>query len=168
MASSILTKKSQIWGLDLIVGLLIFTGALIFFYKYTINTVDSDKHNVDDIIMEARLISSYLTSTGYPANWSLDDVTLIGLTDGGVNLLDSKVSEFSQIVSLDYTNSRKLLSTGSDYNVSFFSKDDVPYEISGISSIGKNSNNESVSNLIQVVRFLVHDSNIIKVVVQVW
>lgn len=169
MALSIsIKKKNQIWSFDLVIATLIFLGVLIIFYKYSVNTVDIEEQGTDYLLLDAKLISSYLVSSGHPEDWTTDNVTLIGLTDGEMRLDQEKVEQFSEIASLDYTESRRLLSTTHNYYVFFEDKEGNPLEISGISSIGKDYLAENPSDLIKVVRFVFYDSKIIKLVVYVW
>ena len=125
MRLSILTKKkvkrkkAQVWSLDLAVALVIFLVALFMFYKYSINSIYTEKYNMNDLLLDGKLISSYLVSEGYPIDWDSSNVTLIGLTDGRNKLIQEKVEDFSTITSSDYHNSRKLLSTTHDYYVYF-------------------------------------------------
>lgn len=168
MESSISTKKAQIWSMDLLVGVLIFLGALLMFYKYSINTMDFQGEEMDNLLLDAKLISSYLMSEGYPNDWSESNVTLMGITDGGVRIDEGKVQQFSSIASSDYVRSRNLLSTIHNYQVSFKDKDGNLTHIGGVSSIGKDYTVENPDDLIRIERFAVYNSSIIRLVVYVW
>jgi hypothetical protein len=162
------TKKSQVWSLDLMVAIFIFLGALLLFYRYTLNAGSLGEEERDSLLLDAKLISSYLVSTGYPELWSESNVSLIGLSDGDMRLIGWKVEQFSDIALADYTNSRRLLSAMHNYYVSFEDKDGNPLKISGIEGIGKNFTSENPSSLIKVERFLIYNSSIIKMKVHVW
>ncbi|MBW2983807.1 hypothetical protein KY361_01725 [Candidatus Woesearchaeota archaeon] len=169
MALSIsIKRKSQIWSLDLMVAVLIFLCALLIFYKYSINVIDVEEQGVEHLLLDAKLISSYLVSTGYPEDWTASNVTLIGLTNGEIRLSKEKVQQFSSLALSDYTNSRRLLSTMNDYYISFEDKNGSLFEIEGISSIGKDYSAENPDNLIKVERVVIYNSSIIKLMVHVW
>lgn len=171
MASSILTK-SQVWALDLIIAVVIFLGALLLFYKYSINTVDIEKKDIGDLLLDAKLISSYLVSAGYPTDWQEHpgDIMLIGLTNGNMEINPKKVQEFSNLVASNYTKSRKLLSTTHDYYVFFEDKNNNIIRIEGVGEdwVGKDYTNENQEDIIKTIRFVNYNSTIIKLVLYVW
>ena len=172
MPSQSISTKSQVWSIDLIIGIIIFSTALILFYKYSINTIDIEKKDVGDLLLDAKLISSYLVSPGYPANWQDNpgDVTLIGLTNGNMDINAKKVKEFSELAASNYPRSRKLLSTTHNYYVFFEDKNNNTIKIKGVEEdwIGKYYADENPTNLIKIVRFVYYNSTIIRMVVYVW
>lgn len=165
MAQSTLTKKSQIWSLDLIIGIIIFFTALILFYKYSINSMDLEKQDTTNLLLDGKLISSYLVSEGYPAHWTLDNVTLIGLTNGNMDLNPNKVKNSKQ---LPYSETKKLLSTTHDYYVFFEDKNNNTIQINGVEWIGKDYTLAAPTNLIKIIRFVNYNSTIIRLVIYVW
>lgn len=150
------------------VAAIIFLVALLLFYKYSINTLDLDDQGVDYLLLDAKLISSYLVSSGYPDGWTENNVTLIGLTDGEMRINKEKVEDFSDIALADYPRSRRLLSSTNDYYVFFEDKEGNLLKIDGISGIGKNISAENPENLIKIERLVVYNSSIIKLMVYVW
>lgn len=170
MAQSTLIEynKSQIWSLDLIIGIIIFTTSLVLFYKYGIESIDFERQDVNNLLLDAKVISNYLISEGYPNDWTLGNVTLIGLTNGNMDLNPEKVSEFSDLAVTDYAKSRKLLSTINDYYLFFEDKNNNTIRINGIEWIGKDYSTENPRNLIKVIRFVNYNSTIIRMVVYVW
>jgi len=166
--STLIRNKSQIWSLDLIIGIVIFFTALILFYKYSINTMDIERQDTTNLLLEGKLISSYLVSEGNPVDWTLDNVTSIGLTNGNMDINTEKVNEFSELAILDYPRSRKLLSTINDYYVFFEDKNNNTIKINGVEWIGKDYTLENPTNLIKIIRFVNYNSTIIRMVVYVW
>ncbi|MBW2975190.1 hypothetical protein KY366_05725 [Candidatus Woesearchaeota archaeon] len=165
MALSTLTKRSQIWSIDLMIAAVIFLTALLFFFRYSINNINPENREIDNLLLESKLISSYLVSEGYPPGWTAGDVTLIGLTDGNMELDPDKVESFK---ALSYPESRKLLSTAHDYYVFFEDKDNNTISIKGVEWIGKDYTAEDPDNVIKIVRFVNYNSTIIKMMVYVW
>jgi len=168
MAQSISTK-SQVWALDIVIAIAIFIGALLLFYRYSLNSIDIEKKDMEDILLDAKLISTHLVSAGYPLNWqdSPNDVALIGLTNGEMDLNTQKVQGFSQLATSDYTRTRRLLSTSHDYYVFFEDKNNITIQIPGVgkSWIGKNYSNEAPEDIIKTIRFVSYNSTIIRLVV---
>lgn len=161
-------RKSQIWSIDLAIAFLIFLGGLIIFYKYSINSIDAEKEDIDDMVLDAKLLSNHLVSAGYPTDWDSSNVTQIGLTDGEMRIKKEKVEEFFGIADTDYPRSRRLLSTTHDYYVTFEDSEGNLTKIGGIEGIGKNYQEEDTKNIIRVVRFVYYNSSIIKLAVHIW
>jgi hypothetical protein len=168
MAPSTSTRKAQVWSLDLFIAVLIFLGGLLLFYKYSINLVDSQEQGASDLAVEAKIISSYLTSAGYPQDWASGTVASIGLTDGEARLSKSKVEEFYDLALSNYTITRRLLSTQYDYLVEFKNKDNNPVSIGTVQKIGKDYTTYNPENIIKITRFVFYNSSIIKMEVYAW
>ena len=64
----------------MIIAVLIFGAAILIYYKTTTNLSDQDEALLDDLLIDAKLISGSLMSQGYPYNWSKDNVARIGIT----------------------------------------------------------------------------------------
>jgi hypothetical protein len=163
-----INKKAQVWGIDLAVALIIFFGAILFFYKYGIEAIDSEKQDASALLQDAKLISNYLVSPGYPENWTLNDVTLLGLTDQDARLSPEKVQMFYNFSKYNYTQSRMLLSTSHHYFVFFESKEGNATKIYNVSWIGRNYTIDNPRNIIKISRFVFYNSSIIKMNVYVW
>ena len=124
MAQYILTKKNaQVWSIDLIVAVIIFLLALVFFYKYSLNNIYAQEDNNQNLIDDGKKISDYLVSEGYPSSWSSSDVRAIGLTDGNMRLDKDKVALFYNLSFADYPRARRLMSNINDYYVYFEDND---------------------------------------------
>lgn len=162
--------KSQVWSLDLIVAIVIFLVTLIFFYKYSINLTEFEQKDLDNLLADGKLVSSYLVSTGYPEDWEDHplDVKLIGLTDGNMDINPQKVDQFFQLATSDYPTTRKLLSTTHDYYVFFEDKDNNTVKINGIEWIGKDYITENPEDIIKIVRFVDYESTITRMVLYIW
>jgi len=152
--------------MDLAIALVIFLTAILIFYKYSINTVAQPEN--EDLLGSAKLVSSYLLSAGYPEDWTTDNVSLIGVTDGSINLSASKVGQFSDITLTDYAQSKRLLATTHDFYISFADKNNMPTSIAGVAGIGADLTTQKPENVIRVVRFGMYNGSLIQVVVYVW
>jgi len=165
--SSILTKasKGQVWSLDLFIGIIIFIGTFLFFYKFGIAKLSIEHSGSTDLITDAKLLSNYLVDEGYPFNWSVDNVSLIGITDRNMKLDEAKLKNFSLI---NYSDTKDIFSFSNDYYVFFQDRYDNNLTINGVSSVGKDYTTEDIDNIIRVTRFLNYDSDMIRMVVYVW
>ncbi len=161
-------KKAQIWSIDLLVAVIIFLSAIIFFYKYGVAELMDNDADIDYLLQDGKLISNYLLSEGIPENWTADNVTLIGLTDGSARINPQKVMAFSNISMDNYGLSRRLLSSSNDYYVFFENSQNEKIIIDNVSFIGKNYTEDNPENLIKIERFAFYNSSVIKMVVYVW
>jgi len=166
------STKSQVWALDIVIAIAIFLTALLLFYKYSLNSIDIERKGTDDLLLDAKLISTYLVSEGYPADWDthVQDVTQIGLTDGKHKIVPYKVQQFKNMIydQSSYDNTRKMLSTTHDYYVFFEDKNNNTLNIGGVNWIGKDYSNEDPTDIIRTIRFIGYNSTIIRMVVYVW
>jgi hypothetical protein len=172
MASFTLTKKSQIWSLEFIVGLLIFISALFTFYKYSINLSDIQEITQKELILDAKTIANYLMSEGMPSDWNSSNVILVGLTDGEHRLVEAKVGNFSE---MDYTAAKNLFCVMNDYYVYFEDKNGSVVSVNGIIGVGKpgvtkdNLNDtEKPSDVIKIFRFAMYNSTIVRIGIYIW
>lgn len=109
--------KAQIWFMDFVIAILIFTFMLIGYYTYTTNISKQDSVAIADLIADAKAISSSSTTGGYPDNWDVNNVVRIGFTDDNNRINNDKFNEFTKI---NYNKSLKLFGTVYDYFTFFF------------------------------------------------
>jgi len=156
----------------MIIAVLIFSAAILIYYKTTTNLSDQDEELLDDLLIDAKSISNSLMSQGYPYNWIEDNVVRIGITnDNRIN--ETKLEQFSRI---PYNDSRKLFGTAYNYYVYFRDRnnDIIPFNetLEGIGKPGVDSTNiqtvEKPKKLVKVTRFVIKKSDIVKMVIYLW
>lgn len=164
------STKSQVWSIDLTVAIIIFLTALVLFYKYSINITDMEKKEMGDFLLDGKIISSYLISKGYPEDWTTSDVTLIGLTNGNMDINPNKVESFHDLTDSvpKYQQSKKLLSTTHDYYVFFEDKNNNTLTVRGVEGIGGDYKTENPEDIIKITRFVYYNSTIIRMVLYIW
>lgn len=152
--------------------MVIFIGALLIFYKYSINLSSSQSDEVKELLIDAKTLSSFLVHEGMPSNWSTSDVILIGLTNGDYRLNESKINNFS---ALSYSTAKDLLSVRNDYYVFFEDRNSTSISPGGVQGVGKpgvNKTNinqtENPDNLFQVFRFVMYNGTIIRLGILIW
>jgi len=151
---------------------LIFGSAILIYYKNITNLSDQDEELLDDLLIDAKLISNSLMSSGYQTNWNSDNVERIGITDDN-RVSESKLAEFSKI---PYKESKKLFGTVYDFYVFFTDRNNniIPINSSseGIGKPGVNSTNiqtvENPKKLVKITRLIVKESDIKKMVIYLW
>lgn len=163
-------KKSQVLYQDFIVAIVIFTVAILFYYKYA-PTFQADEGAIDELLVNANIISNSLISAGYPLNWT-NDVERIGITDGKNRINETKLLQFAN---MSYKDAKFLFGSLYDYLVFFEDKNSSLLVINNITGIGKeniNSTNifdvEKPKKLVKTRRLVIYDSDIYNMVVYVW
>ncbi len=156
------------WGADIAIALLIFSVGIYIFYQYSTSALDVKEQGMDNLLIDAKLVSNYLVSSGYPADWEPGNAVIIGLTNGSMDLDANKVGNFNNIALADYDRSRLLLSTDRNYYVTFEDKDNNTVNIDGVDEIGANYKDSDPEQLIKILRFVNYDSQIIRLVLYVW
>lgn len=159
--------------MDLIIAVVLFTIVFFLFYKYSSDLVNLKNDELDVLIQDGKLISSYLVSGGHPVDWHTDinNVIFVGLTGDSKKIIPEKVTAAD---SIDYTKLRNILSTTNDF-YAFFLYKNSPINIGGITGFGKpgvTKDNimqvEDPQDLIKTERLLFYDSKIITLEVYVW
>ena len=158
-------KKAQLWSIDFVIGLVLFSMALYFFYIYGIGSLNTQNEDFQEMFINAEKLSDSLISSGYPIDWTNSSIISIGLTDGNTRLDPNKVLEFSKI---DYQTSKRLLGTKYDFQILFKDKNNQVLEISEITILGKNISTENPENIIPIIRFVFYNSEIIEMEVLIW
>jgi hypothetical protein len=160
-----MSKKGQVWSLDFVVALVIFSIALYFFYSYGSASLDTQNEEIGEMQIQAEKLSQNLISSGYPTNWTNSTVISIGLTDGNTRLDPNKVLEFSKI---NYQHAKNSLSTKYDFQITFRDRNNQTLNILGEELLGKNISLEDPANIIPTKRFLFYNSEIISMEVLIW
>ncbi|MEK6949081.1 MAG: hypothetical protein AABX34_02590, partial [Nanoarchaeota archaeon] len=107
-----INKNAQMWFMDFVIGIIIFSLVLITYYTYTTNISKQDAVVLNDIISDSKSVSSSLMLAGFPENWDNETVQRIGLTGNNQNTNGTKLRYLSGI---SYKEAKKLLGTIYDF-----------------------------------------------------
>ena len=128
-----MNSKSQAWYMDFAIALLLFIFTLVVYFSYTNNFQKQEKGGLDDMLTDAKAISSSLTLSGYPANWDNTTVIRVGIADEQkVNA--TKLKSFKQ---LNYSRTKTNFGTIYDYFVFFVNDRGEVLNINGICGVGE-------------------------------
>jgi hypothetical protein len=130
---SSISTKAQVWYTDFIIGILIFTVAIIIYFVYTTNLSKDEVGLLNDLTSEAKFVSSSLASEGYPSEWDNATVKRIGLTDNSQKIDEDKLRNFAD---LSYNRTKKLLGTVYDFLVFFEDTNSTILNIGGFCGKG--------------------------------
>ena len=126
------SRSGQAWYADFAVALLLFTFTLIVYFSYTTNIQKEEKGSLDDMLTDAKSISSSLILSGYPTDWNNETVLRIGIA-GEQEVNATKIKNFRGI---DYNRSKKIFATVYDYFVFFTNSKGEVLNINGVCGIG--------------------------------
>jgi hypothetical protein len=163
-------KRGQFSHGDFIIGFVIFTMALILFYKYYPH-LPAGQDQSDELLTEGKLISDSFLSGGYPADWTTGNVVMIGLTNGNSVLNESKLSSF---YSMDYQETRHVLDIKYNYYLYFACKNGSIAVINGSEGKGYpgitpyNADSIETGRLTKISRLVLYDSQIVEMVLLLW
>ncbi|MBI2047116.1 hypothetical protein HYT26_03065 [Candidatus Pacearchaeota archaeon] len=165
-------KKSQVWGLDLIIASIIFMAGIIVFYLYAINFSTEAEESLDTLFNDGNFISNVLLSEGVPAGWSGSNVSSPGLVSQS-KINETKLEGFYSLVGSDYQKSKRMLNTKFDFYVYFTEKMSINSSIiDGIGKSGVNRTNilesESLQNIVKIERFTIYNNKPTQLNVYVW
>ena len=173
------SRKAQAFVHDLIIALFIISIFFVIFLNYDRNESFSDSNS--DIIMETKVLSDYLVSSGYPTDWNSSNVIKIGVTNGNNVLNSTKLDMFYNMTNEDYDKTKYTLGVNDDFLVFFSDHNGNIMRVGESDFIGKPSYNISTiestnpNQLFKVSRFVVLKkgtenitSEIIEMKIYVW
>jgi len=143
-------KRSQAWGIDLIIAVTIFSIGILFFFIYSVNQPSENKEIFDILNYEGGLVFESILSEGYPKDWENNTVIVIGIVENG-KVNQTKYNNFKDLAETDYNRTKQLFNTIYDYY--FFIEGE-----SGIGKPGIDVNNISSKNLIKITRFTIYQN----------
>jgi len=169
-------KKAQGWGMDLIIGVTIFTFGLVAFYIYSLNSPGED--NLENLFYEGKILANTILSEGSPENWNEDPgtVTKIGvLSNNKIN--QAKLESFYDLTSTEegYENTKKLFDITYDYY--FYLNDEMDINEDGslmIDGIGKpdfdkdNPVSSDIKNLVKITRYVIYKNKPMTAYFYIW
>lgn len=158
-------SRAQVWYTDFMVGILVFVIVITTYFYYVEHTQYSDDTLMSSLIAESKTISELLVSEGYPADWTPSNVTNVGLTDGGARMNLTKLSNFN---SWSYEERRGYIHTTKDYYFYIEYLNGTRFnELCADPGSGCVEWNSSY-HLAQGTRLLVHDSDIVRMVLYIY
>ncbi|MGB9749059.1 MAG: hypothetical protein ACP5OZ_02595 [Candidatus Woesearchaeota archaeon] len=151
-------KNGQVFLLDIIVGILFFTTALIFYFKYAQN-ISSQNQEYELMMLDSNYISSTLMSEGYPLNWEELPTENIsygfspGITNRRYFLNQTKLNALKALAESNYSFVKKSFETPYDFYIILETKDLN-------TTFGRNYS--AAKTLVRTTRFLFYNGSIIK------
>ena len=172
-------KKSQTWISDYAIGLLLFIMGAILAVKILTNSFITST-DFDGLKTDASKISELLISEGYPSGWTNEtNVIKLGLET------DKRMDPAKVFVAMNMTYPviKSKLQTNNQFVVIFENSTGDIIEFSGLCTLGSNDvfvnetagdchfldfSSVDYDNLVKINRFVVYNSEIVRMVVYLW
>jgi hypothetical protein len=147
------------------VGVLIFSLVMFSYFYYVGHRDYSDEALQSTLLAEAKAITNYLVTEGYPPGWTAANVSTVGLTGGDMRINQTKLDNFD---GWGYEERRSYLHTTKDYY--FF----IQY-INGtkFNDLCEDPDDGCVKwnasyNLVQSTRLAIYDHDLVRLVLYVY
>lgn len=151
-------KRGQVWYTDFVIGVLVFSIMVVAYFYYVEHQEASDQNLENYLLSEAKSISSYLVTEGYPEDWTASNVSTVGLTNGKQRIDDDKLAEFN---SWTYDERKANLHTTKEYYFYLQHLNGTIYNRQCIDMPTCTDWNGS-EYLVSHERLLIHDSKIVR------
>ena len=111
------SKRSQTWGLDVIIAVYLFSIGIVVFLIYSMNYSAEAVNALDKLHYDGDSIMRSLLSDGSPADWNESNVVTIGITTNNkINI--TKLERFYTLTQTNYNKTKLIFNT--KYNYYFF------------------------------------------------
>ncbi len=111
-------KLGQIWSIDLVIALAIFTTGMVLFYLYALNYGEEADTALASLTYDAEHLAAVLLTSGYPANWSNGDVVVVGISDNN-QVNETKLAQLASLTTADYARTQALFGTSYNWYLNF-------------------------------------------------
>lgn len=155
-------KKSQVWGVDLMIAVFIFMIGIATFYLYTIN-MQNNEEKFESLKYDGELIGDSLLSQGFPIDWNSVNVIKIGIAENG-KINETKLERFYNLSIQNYAITKVLFNTRYDYF--FFLSENLTINSQPISGIGLEPGN--TENLVKITRLAIYKDKPVEIYIYVW
>ncbi len=166
-----MNHKAQVWSLDAIIGVTIFTSAIILFYVYAVNFSDDAQVALTEMQNDGKFVSSNLLSEGSPRNWNLTHVEVPGISNR--NRINQTKLDLLYLVNQDYNKTKRLLNTRFDYY--FFFNQPLTANNTLLDGIGKPGLNrttiisiENPRNIVKTQRYVIYQNEPAVLTLYLW
>lgn len=170
-------KNGQAFVIDIIIAVSILCLISILYFSFYTNQNIKENTDYSNLLSEAKTISDYLTTQGYPNDWNQTNVVRLGLFNSEKILDKSKLNSYSNITTNDYYKTKEFLNTKYDYIMFFKAYNGSILNLSTIKYYGMPGVNDTnidlqkPRHLTKISRFIVEKNvtaQIIEMIIYVW
>jgi len=162
------TKKSQAWGMDVLIAITIFSAIIFVFFIYATNQSGEGKQILESLQSQGKTITNIILSEGYPQDWTEDNVIKIGiLSDNIINT--TKLEKFYNLTLTEYNKTKILFNTHYDYFLFFNENITInSIEIEGIGKPETTKTNINAKNIIKTTRYVIYKDKPVTIYIYIW
>mgnify|MGYP006285961181 CR=1 FL=1 len=157
-------RKGQTWVLDIFLGVGIFLFAFSLLVK-SYGEASSESDILEDMSINAKMISEMLLSEGIPVDWNSTDVRQPGLISEG------RISHYKlqELKAMDYDEVRSIFRTRYDYLIDIQDSSGASLQTIGPAGVTiGNLPGLEPDNVLKMNRLSVYNSSPVRLVVVVW
>lgn len=109
-------KGGQIWGFDILTGIVLFLVGIIVFFVYSLNQPSEAQDNFEFLFYDGKIIADNLMSSGYPLDWNSSNVITLGISSED-KINETKLERLYEMIYTEnnYTLTKTLFNTQYDY-----------------------------------------------------
>ncbi|MBR9677203.1 hypothetical protein GOV04_03610 [Candidatus Woesearchaeota archaeon] len=126
-------KKSQVWYIDFVIALVIFSIMFITYFIFLESVAQEKDILMLELLNDGKVISNQLMSAGHPTNWTNDSVLVPGLTNGNMRINETKLFRF---FNMSYNQTREALRTQYHYYIILKNRNGTVMSINGMCGLG--------------------------------
>ena len=160
--SLLVQKRSQAWGIDLVVAFIIFFIGLFVFYLYSLN-YSSGEDKLESLFYDGNLIANSILSEGSPLDWNSGNVIVFGILTGE-KINETKLERLYSLSINNYSFTKSKFNT--QYNYYFFLSENMTIQSQNIDGIGNKP--VTYDNLIKINRFTIYRNKPITMSIYIW
>ncbi len=163
-------KRAQIWGIDLMSGMVLFIVGIVILFVYSLNQSNEVQDNFELLFYEGKIIADNFLSSGYPSDWNSTNVITIGISDNS-KLNETKLENLYEMIYINNNYSTTKNSLNTQYDYYFFLNQNMTInstEIEGIGKPGITKDNINVKNLIKITRFTIYQNKTTPFYIYIW
>ena len=154
--------RAQMWGMDLMIAIAIFSIGAVAFYFYSVSYT-SEESIIENLNYDGNIIADSLLSQGYPSNWTESNVIVSGITNEG-KINQTKLEQFYNLSTSDYYRTKNLFNSRYDFWI--YLSADVEINSMVIEGIGKKPIN--YENLIKITKVIIYNNKPETLTLQIW
>ncbi|MFH1291256.1 MAG: hypothetical protein ABIH79_01740 [archaeon] len=163
-------KGGQIWGFDILTGIVLFLVGIIVFFVYSLNQPSEAQDNFEFLFYDGKIIADNLMSSGYPLDWNSSNVITLGISSED-KINETKLERLYEMIYTEnnYTLTKTLFNTQYDYY--FFLDQNMTInsiEVEGIGKPGVTKDNIDARNLIKITRFTIYQNKTTSLYIYIW
>jgi hypothetical protein len=155
-------RKAQVWYIDFIVSVLIFTIVILIYFEYVNNLSKEEQSDLETMVMSAKIVSNNLMSGGFPDDWNQSNAAIIGVVD------DERINstKMERFYDMGHEQARIKFGIIDNYYAYLQDRNGQKINFGGKDHCGEEP--ENPDKLVKIDRIVIYNNDMAKMVVQIW